>query len=191
MIILVKSILFRWKLLFLLILPPLKINYFQLANIFIHNVQIKCIKLTSEWKSCNNKAKRKNSKKPLRTNERHKIEAFLNFESAFQNVAWFLPEKKTIATYFEWIPLNPLASSKKWGLLKENYSRKSNSSVKHDSSINPYSTNVPLPYPLKVSENFRFSDVFKGYRSGKLVENGLKRMTSTTKMASNKRNHFN
>ena len=38
--------------------------------------------------------------------------------------------------------------------------------------VNPFSTNVPLLYPLK-TENFRFSDVFRGYRSGTLVENGL------------------
>ena len=40
--------------------------------------------------------------------------------------------------------------------------------------VNPFSTNVPLLYPLK-TENFRFSDVFRGYRSGTLVENGLTR----------------
>ena len=39
--------------------------------------------------------------------------------------------------------------------------------------FNPFSTNVPLLYPLKTSENLWFSDVFKGYRSGTLVENGL------------------
>ena len=39
--------------------------------------------------------------------------------------------------------------------------------------INPFSTNVPLLYPLKTSENRRFSNVFRGYRSGTLVENGL------------------
>ena len=38
--------------------------------------------------------------------------------------------------------------------------------------INPFSTNVPLLYPLK-TENLQFSDVFKGYRSEKLVEIGL------------------
>ena len=40
--------------------------------------------------------------------------------------------------------------------------------------FNPFSTNVPLLYPLKVSENHRFSDAFRGYRTGTLVENGLK-----------------
>ena len=38
---------------------------------------------------------------------------------------------------------------------------------------NPFSTNVLLLYPLKTSENFRFSDVFRGCRNGTLVENGL------------------
>ena len=39
--------------------------------------------------------------------------------------------------------------------------------------INQFSTNAPLLYPPKTSENRRFSDVFRGYRSGTLVENGL------------------
>ena len=39
--------------------------------------------------------------------------------------------------------------------------------------VNPFSTNAPLLYSLKTSENFQFSDVFRGYRSGTLVENGL------------------
>ena len=39
--------------------------------------------------------------------------------------------------------------------------------------INPFSTNVPLLYALKISANRRFSDDFSGYRSGTLVENGL------------------
>ena len=29
-------------------------------------------------------------------------------------------------------------------------------------NINPFSTNVPLLYPLKTSENWRFPDVFRG-----------------------------
>ena len=43
--------------------------------------------------------------------------------------------------------------------------------------INPFSTNVALPYPLKTSEYPRFSNVLRGYRSGTLVENGLKKMS--------------
>ena len=39
--------------------------------------------------------------------------------------------------------------------------------------INQFSTNVPLLYPRKTSKNLSFSDVFRGYRSGTLVENGL------------------
>ena len=48
---------------------------------------------------------------------------------------------------------------------------------KQGSSIfNPFSTSVPYLYPLKTLENRRFSDIFRGYRSGTLVENGLKTM---------------
>ena len=48
----------------------------------------------------------------------------------------------------------------------------------YDDSKNSFSDllldpNVALLYPLKTSENPRFSDVFSGYRSGTLVENGL------------------
>ena len=39
--------------------------------------------------------------------------------------------------------------------------------------INSFSTNTPLLYLLKTSKNRRFSDVFRGYRSGALIENGL------------------
>ena len=39
--------------------------------------------------------------------------------------------------------------------------------------FDPLSTNVPLPYLMKTSENRRFPDVFGGYRSLTLVENGL------------------
>ena len=38
--------------------------------------------------------------------------------------------------------------------------------------INPFSTNVPFLYPLKI-ENLRFYDVFRRYRSGTFVEYGL------------------
>ena len=37
--------------------------------------------------------------------------------------------------------------------------------------IKPFSTNVPLLYPLKTSEILRFSGVFRGYGSEILVEN--------------------
>ena len=39
--------------------------------------------------------------------------------------------------------------------------------------LNPFWTNVPLLYPLTIQKNLRFSDVSRGYRSGKMVENGL------------------
>ena len=43
-------------------------------------------------------------------------------------------------------------------------------------AFNPFSTNVPLIYPLITSENqlfYQFSDVFSGYRSGTSVDNEL------------------
>ena len=39
--------------------------------------------------------------------------------------------------------------------------------------LKQFSTYVPLLYPMKTSENLQFSHVFKGYRSGTQVENGL------------------
>ena len=41
-------------------------------------------------------------------------------------------------------------------------------------NFNPFSSNAPLLYPLKTSENLRFSDIFRGYRIGTLLENGLR-----------------
>ena len=39
--------------------------------------------------------------------------------------------------------------------------------------FNPYSPSVTFLYPLKTSENLRFSDVFRGYRNVTLGEYGL------------------
>ena len=39
--------------------------------------------------------------------------------------------------------------------------------------VNLFPVDVPHLYPLKTSENRRFSDVFRGYRSRTLVENGF------------------
>ena len=38
---------------------------------------------------------------------------------------------------------------------------------------NPFSSNFPLLYLLKTSENRIFPHIFKGYKSGTLVENGF------------------
>ena len=44
----------------------------------------------------------------------------------------------------------------------------------HDVIVNnPFSTNVPLLYPLKTSENLWFFRVFRGCRSGTLIGNRL------------------
>ena len=47
-------------------------------------------------------------------------------------------------------------------------------SITQYQNFNPFSSNVPLLYPLKTSENLRFSDIFRGYRIGTLLENGLR-----------------
>ena len=39
--------------------------------------------------------------------------------------------------------------------------------------VNPFSTNIPLLYPLKTLENWKISDVFWGHRKRTLFENGL------------------
>ena len=54
--------------------------------------------------------------------------------------------------------------------------------------FNPLSTNAPLLNPLKTSETRRFS-VFRGYRSGTLVENGL--TLHSMNLALNKLNKLN
>ena len=46
--------------------------------------------------------------------------------------------------------------------------------------INPLQANVPILYPLKMSENQRFSDVFRGYKKGTLAWNGLKKTCQTS-----------
>lgn len=44
--------------------------------------------------------------------------------------------------------------------------------------LNLFSTNIPTLYPLKTAQNLGFCDVFRGYRCGPLVENGLSRSKS-------------
>ena len=39
--------------------------------------------------------------------------------------------------------------------------------------FNPFAPNARFLYPLKTSENLRFSDVFRGKRKGVLETNGL------------------
>ena len=40
-------------------------------------------------------------------------------------------------------------------------------------SIDGFKPNVPFLYPLKTSENQKFSDVFRGYKNKTLDSNGL------------------
>ena len=44
-------------------------------------------------------------------------------------------------------------------------------------AFNPYSPNVTFLYPLKMSENLGFPDVFKGYKNATLREYGLLELT--------------
>ena len=39
--------------------------------------------------------------------------------------------------------------------------------------LNPFHVNAPFLYPLKTAENQRFSDIFRGYKNGKLASKGL------------------
>ena len=39
--------------------------------------------------------------------------------------------------------------------------------------FNPFLANIPILYPLKTSENQRFSGVFRDYKMGTLARNGL------------------
>ena len=54
--------------------------------------------------------------------------------------------------------------------------------------VNPFSTNIPLLYLLKTSENLRFSNVVRRYRSEILVENGLNISPSITVFTGNNTN---
>ena len=45
--------------------------------------------------------------------------------------------------------------------------------TQESNTINLFSTNAALSYSLKTSENLRFSNVFREYKSEKLIENGL------------------
>ena len=69
--------------------------------------------------------------------------------------------------------------------LKNNNSNNNNNKTKKKKRdkfghnlFSPFSTNFPLLYSLKTSENPRFSDVYRGCRRGTLVENGLKDNTT-------------
>ena len=42
--------------------------------------------------------------------------------------------------------------------------------------INPFLTNIPILYPLKIPENQRFSGDFRGYKMEALAKNVLKRL---------------
>ena len=45
--------------------------------------------------------------------------------------------------------------------------------LNNSSFINPFQASISFLYPLKTSENHRFSDIFRGHRNGTLTWNGL------------------
>ena len=49
-------------------------------------------------------------------------------------------------------------------------------SAAKDKNVNPFLTNVPLPYLMKTSGNWGSSDIPRSYRGGTLVEKGLRKM---------------
>ena len=53
-------------------------------------------------------------------------------------------------------------------------------------TVNSFQVNVPFLYPLKTSENQKFSDVSRGYRNGTLSCNELikKELTETRRKTS-------
>ena len=54
--------------------------------------------------------------------------------------------------------------------LEKSYSQISETSINF---FNPFQATGPFLYPLKTSENRRFSNVSRGYRNGTLASNGL------------------
>ena len=60
-------------------------------------------------------------------------------------------------------------------MLKDTFSYEIENNLIWQPRFNPFSTNVSFLYPLKILQNIRFPDVFRGHRSGTWVENGLNR----------------
>ena len=53
--------------------------------------------------------------------------------------------------------------------------QKSFDTINHDILLTPLPANVPILYPLKTSENQRFSGVFRGHKMETLTGNGFKK----------------
>ena len=50
--------------------------------------------------------------------------------------------------------------------------------INHDILLKQLPANAPILYPLKISENQRFSGVFMGHKMGTLTGNGFKNVYS-------------
>ena len=128
---------------------------------------------------------------PFLTKPEHwKMLCLWSFILKLQERAWVLLKYKT--RYFQnSIPFDRLVflCDNHWKFWKFSILKTKTLSIKleyrllvESSKINPFSSNIPLLYPLKTSENQRFSEVFRGYRSGTFVENGLKTHYLHTKL---------
>ena len=60
-------------------------------------------------------------------------------------------------------------------ILKDTFSYEIENHLICQPRFNPFSTNVSFLYPLKILQNIRFPEVFRGHRSGTWVENLLNR----------------
>ena len=97
----------------------------------------------------------KSTKESKRITETHgepseisKMELFAKIVHGFHLLTIFA---KALSQMFDWILNRPLSQF----------------------TLTTFTTNIALLYHLKISENCRLPDVFRGYRSGALVENGL------------------
>ena len=68
---------------------------------------------------------------------------------------------------------NPVISQLSENYFGIDYTSNPFATMFHNFLVKTFSTNVPLLFLLKTSENLRFSAVFRGYKSGTLIEYGL------------------
>ena len=96
-------------------------------------------------------------------------------------VSFYIQRERVALTYF--MPL--ISFYKPWVFLCFQGAWKRASGMKwinvNLSNFDPFSTNVPLLYPLKTSENVQFFYVFRGYRAETMVETGLSITVNRTK----------
>ena len=94
-------------------------------------------------------------------------------------LASFLPWKRVTVVFvkLEWLykgkVFEILFAMHERCILKLKIYTKIKRSEKNEKILSPFNATVPFLYPLKVTENHRFSDIFMGYENGKLALIGL------------------